>query len=329
MKPESLEELNKLRKDHFQKSENDETFLKRVNETLQKQELEDYQNIEPEYPFLFVFGLPRSGTTIMAQFLIQSFDLGYINNFMARFWLAPITGIKLSNIILGNKKLTELKSEYATTQNIYDLHEFGYFWRYWLKIHSTKDAIQIKHREKEIEWDKINQVLANIQKGFNKPMCMKNIFGAYHLPKFIEKIPSSFWVYIDRDPIDVGISILNARKKFYEDINLWWSTPPPEYEKIKNLNYIEQIALQVYYLKKFYKDQIDSIPKDRVIKINYENLCKKPEENALAIRKKVLEKYNYELKVNNIPKVLSYNKHEINTDERKKLVTALKNYNLV
>lgn len=183
MKPDNLNDLNKYRRNEYYKCPENEAYLKRINVILRNEEIKDYKDIPVRYPYLFVFGLPRSGTTLMAQILIQSLDLSYINNFMARFWMAPLTGIKLSRIILGNIKQTDLTSSYGSTNNIYDLHEFGYFWRYWLNIRSIQKIIRIKEREEQIDWAGLRTVLANMQQEFGKAVCMKNIFGAYHLPK--------------------------------------------------------------------------------------------------------------------------------------------------
>jgi ABC-type oligopeptide transport system ATPase subunit len=43
----------------------------------------------------FIVGLPRSGTTLLSQLLAYSLDAGYTTNFAARFWLAPVHGLRL------------------------------------------------------------------------------------------------------------------------------------------------------------------------------------------------------------------------------------------
>lgn len=331
MMSEKFESFNKLRKGTFKKSEKDEEFLKRINLILKEEDYLNYQNRQPKYPFVFVFGLPRSGTTLMSQILLRAFDVGYINNFMARFWLAPLTGIRLSKIILGENFSTDLSSHYATTKQLQDIHEFGYFWRYWLNIASNKDAIDIHNRESTINWNYLGLVLSNIQNEFGLPLCMKNIFGAYHIKRFTNELSKVFWVYIERDPLDVAISILNARKRFYENLEIWWSTVPPEYDKLKSLNYTEQIAGQVYYLRQFYKKQLSSIDNKYFHVVNYENLCDKPKEilNEIAIKLRKLNSGHIEFDINKIPDKLECRKYEINTDEKVKLKNSLKEYNIL
>jgi hypothetical protein len=329
MQPEDLNELNKLRKNGYYKNESDEAFLRRINTILREDEAKHYKDTNARYPFIFVFGLPRSGMTMMAQVLIKSFRLAYINNFMARFWQSPVTGIRLSKIILGDKQETSVESDYAATANIYDLHEFGYFWRYWLHIQSVTDAIQIKERAKNTDWHGLRKTLSNMQDEFDKPLCMKNIFGAYHIARLTNELPQALWVYIKRDPLDVAISILNARKKFYQDPNLWWSTAPPEYHKIKDMDYIDQIAAQVYYLNRFYSQCLRSIEPGHVFEVNYEQLCQNPGYYLEALQNKLTAKSGYELPLKAMPGKLQYRKHAIQTDEEQKLQDALNRYQIL
>lgn len=313
-----LKDLNLLRQEGYKKDHVQEDFLLKINKQLRDSEVQNYsQNIE-EKPLIFIFGIPRSGTTLTAQLASSGLETGYINNFVARFWLSPITGIKLSKIIHGEETKTDFHSNYATTKNIGDIHEFGYFWRHWLKINSIEDTLDIVKRENEIDWTGLKKTILNIQNEFDKPLVFKNIFGAYHLSKFIETFKYPLWIYIERDPIDNIISIIEARKKFYSDPNIWWSTVPPEYQKIKNFNYIKQICSQVYYLNKFYKSQMESIPEKHVFRVNYQDICSNPEEFIKEIKKKIKHEFNYDINIgDNIPDNLSYRKYDSHIDLEK------------
>jgi len=178
---ETLRKLSEQRKASYYKNPEEENFLLRINKLLQQQEIQTYKEVEIKYPFLFVFGLPRSGTTLLSQLIAHSFDIGYINNIAARFWLAPVYGIKLSDTIIGSAKQSDFRSHYARTANVSDIHEFGYFWRYWLKKEKIEEIIASKQMESQIDWVGLKRTLANVQSEFNKPMVFKNIFGSYHM----------------------------------------------------------------------------------------------------------------------------------------------------
>jgi LPS sulfotransferase NodH len=273
-KTHSLSELYSDRKGKYSKPKEDELFLKQLNETLAIKERDLYKQCEINHPFIFIFGLPRSGTTLMSQAIAHCMDVGFINNFMARFYIAPVHGIRLSRLIFGEEHSSSFQSDYARTSEITDIHEFGYFWRYWLKKESFSGVTQAQKIETDIDWQGLRHTLANIQNEFKKPMVFKNIFGSYHIHKLNETLGKTIYIYIKRDLLDSAISILEARKKYNTDLNTWWSYMPVEYESIKHLGYMGQIAGQVYFLKRYY-DKISKNLKN-VITVNYESLTQSP-----------------------------------------------------
>ncbi len=61
-----LQDLNKLRKGSHVKEPREENFLLQLNQTLQAAEARSYKDYAPGHPFIFIFGLPRSGTTLIS-----------------------------------------------------------------------------------------------------------------------------------------------------------------------------------------------------------------------------------------------------------------------
>ncbi len=310
----------------YSKDLKEEDFLLKTNLILKADEEQWYKEHEIQFPFIFVFGLPRSGTTLLSQFIAHSFDISFINNLVARFWLAPLHGIRLSNVILGRNKKTSFSSDYARTEIISDIHEFGYFWRYWLHKDDIEGVTNINEAEKKINWPLLKLVLSNIQYEFNKPMIFKNIFGSYHIKKLISLLGKVIFVYIERDESDVAISILNARKKYYKDLTTWWSYMPPDYDKIKDLNYWEQIAGQIFYLKKFYNKKIKENNKN-VITVSYKELCESPETLAKKIQKRCAELFDFDLRLlKDFPQNFPFRIYQNNNDEKEKFNKLLNQF---
>ncbi len=280
-----LRDLYSRRQGEYVKRPEDENFLEELNQTLKEKEWEWYQDFPIEHPFLFVYGLPRSGTTLLSQLIAHSLDVGFINNLMARFYLAPLHGIRFSRALFGDQKSTRFSSDYARTTELTDIHEFGYFWRYWLKKETFTGVTRAQEIEKEIDWQGLRLTLANIQHEFGKPMVFKNIFGSYHQERLNELLEKVLYIYIKRDILDSAISILEARKKYYSDLNTWWSYMPVEYEKIKDLNYWEQIAGQVFYLRRYYNRKSRELP--NVIVVEYRHLAENPSSVLEMINEKL------------------------------------------
>lgn len=300
MKDKALEDFYDKRKGSYVKPPAEENFFLEMNKTLLEREKRFYQDYPIDHPFIFIFGAPRSGTTLLSQLLSASLDCGYINNLIARFWLTPIHGIRLSEATFGKDNFSSFRSNYARTTEPQDIHEFGYFWRDLLKKENMSDVTQVREREKDIDWEYVRRVLASIQQEFNKPMVFKNIFGSYHLKVLKEILGKVVYVYIERDPLDSAISILQARQKYYSDLNTWWSYTPIEYDEIKDLDYMEQIAGQVYFLHRYYQQQVLEHA-DCSVTIKYEQLAKDPMSVIKLVKEKSLSANDYELQVAQTP----------------------------
>jgi LPS sulfotransferase NodH len=280
---ERFDHLYDRRTGVFSKDASDEEFLVGLNQYLEPRELELYGDYDVAHPFLFVVGLPRSGTTLLSQLLAYCLDVGYITNVAARFWRAPLHGIRLSQLIMGESSVPSFESQYARTQGPLDIHEFGYFWRYWLKKHTFEDVVEARERESEMDWVGLRRTLANIQHVFGKPFVGKNMLGAYHMPRLRDTLRMVVYVYIERDPLDVALSILDARRKYYSDPDSWWSYVPLEYPLLKDRDHWGQIAGQVHYLTRFYERAFREVGLGNVVRVSYEQLCADPESVLEAV----------------------------------------------
>ena len=149
---ERFDGLYARRRGAYAKDASGERFLEELNEYLAPRERELYADYAIEHPFVFVLGLPRSGTTLLSQLLAYCLDAGYVNNFAARFWLAPVHGIRLARLIAADAEPPSFESDYARTKSLLDIHEWGYFWRHWLHKHTFDDVVHAREREDEIDW---------------------------------------------------------------------------------------------------------------------------------------------------------------------------------
>lgn len=280
---ERFDDLYARRRGAYAKDPSGERFLEELNEYLAPRELDLYEDYGIEHSFVFVLGLPRSGTTLLSQLLAYCLDAGYVNNFAARFWRAPVHGIRLARLIAGEAEEPSFESDYARTRSLLDIHEWGYFWRFWLRKHSFDDVVHAREREDEVDWAGLRLTLANVQHELGKPFVAKNMLGAYHLPRLRRELGPVVYVLIERDPLDAAVSILDARRKYYDDPQAWWSYIPPEYPLLKDRDHWEQIAGQVHYLARFYDRALAEVGEDAVVRVTYEQLARDPSSVLAAV----------------------------------------------
>ena len=260
----------------YAKDLDEERFLGELNDYLEPRERELYEDVPVEHPFVFVIGAPRSGTTLLSQLLAYCLDVGYVTNVAARFWRAPVHGLRLSRIIAGEPREVPFASDYARTPSPLGIHEFGYFWSGWLHKKSFADIVEAKAREDEIDWDGLRLTLTNMQAEFGRAFVAKNILGSHHAVRLQEILGKVLFVLIERDPLDAAVSILDARVRYYGDPNRWWSYVPPDYPRLENLDWPAQIAGQVHYLGRFYDRVLAEVGEKSALRVRYADLCASP-----------------------------------------------------
>ena len=283
MTQENFRKLASGRKTQYVKHSEDENLLEFINGRIEGKEdqlVESHAAAGSDFKNIFVVGAPRSGTTLLTQVLAASFDLKYVNNFVARFYQAPLIGLWLEKQIFGeHQSKIEFKSDFARTSSAWDIHEFGYFWRNKLNI---KNATDILDRERMVQGiPNVFRHLYAMNNYIGSSMVFKNIYGGYVLADFLAHDENHFFVYIERDVLSACLSILNARHKHYDDITKWWSYYPFEFKSIVDLNVYEQIFHQVKYLQNYYDECAQRFP-DRVLKLKYENLTPESLESELS-----------------------------------------------
>lgn len=314
---EDFKDLNKYRKGSYKKDQKQENFLEEFNKHLLKKEQDEYQDYPVKYPFLFVIGAPRSGTTLLTQLIANTFDISFFNNLSARFFLAPLQGLKFSQAVLGDARKSDFRSDYARTNSLNEIHEFGYFWRYLLNKHTFDDITLAKEKESEIDWKNVKKVLSTLQHETDRPFIFKNIYGSYHMQKFVEIMQKVLFIYIERDELDTAVSILNARKKYNTDLNVWWSYQPLEYESIKDQDYWTQIAGQIYYLQRFYKREMERLPARNHLSVTYKEMCMNPGAVIEKIQEKCKLHEKFDLPVvNQPPEQFPYRQYNDSTEEK-------------
>jgi LPS sulfotransferase NodH len=275
---------NRARAEAYRKDEVLERAVLEINEALAPHE-PDVRDV-PGRPHLFVFGLPRSGTTLLHQVLAWALDVGYVTNVMARFWLAPYAGAIVSRATVADARDGSFASDYGKSYGPAGGHEFAYFWQHWLGVRDVADLLDFGGDSKAADWDGAAAAVRRIAAAFDKPLLFKTNYAGQFLPAFARTFPLPLFVHVRRDPAQVALSILAARHSYYGSADTWWATYPPEYEQLARLPAAEQIAGQVVGLRRAYAAQIAKVPAELTVELDYEELCADPAAAVESIRER-------------------------------------------
>lgn len=296
---------------NYKKEQTFEEVLTSLNNQLHASQPELFIDNIKDQVTVHVIGAPRSGTTLLTQLALSNIEIGYINNFIATFWNAPLYGIQLSKKLLGQNYQSDLKSDFGRTTSIQEPHEFGYFWKKQLNY---SDHLQQTHNTSHvIPWEQLKNILYQMCATYSKPILFKSFLYGFHIEKAVQKMPKTIFLYIERDLYQNAYSILKLRQKMFGDKTVWASMKPHQYSFLKDLDIYKQIVGQVLFLNLEYKQQLNQIPEANKLLINYSDLCGDTDN----IIKQVHQKINNLDNVNFVPKSTSNvkeNKVEIPED---------------
>jgi Sulfotransferase family len=275
----------------IRKSAADEGWLQYLNQALERMPLPARAAAGSEsLPLIYVIGAPRSGTTLLSQLLSRSFSVGYINNLIARFWLRPSVGITLSRICLGPgaRESIPLRSSYGATDGAAGPHEFGYFWRHWLRL----DETATHHLDKE-ELSRVDAVgLAGALRDeivtvFGRPTVLKNVICGFQADFLSRLYRPSLFVHMTREPRATAASILASRMERCGSYEAWWSLKPASFTEILTPgDPALEVCRQVQQCRDEFAAELAK-PGVSSLTIDYRDLCADPTKQLGRIERSV------------------------------------------
>ncbi len=290
-----------------------------------------------KWPLGFVIGSPRSGTTLILQWLSSLGFFSYPTNVLNRFAYAPYVGALIQNMLFSpefdfHNEFDDLKvtnnfeSNLGKTKGALAPSEFQHFFRNYMP--NFDPEFLDKSYINKVDFKGILNGLASIEHVFGKPFVMKNVMLQYNLLEFFNYIPNSIFIYIKRDPIFNMQSLLLAREKYYSTRNIWWSVKPKAYEFLKDMDIFHQVAGQVYFTNLEIENSLEKIPESNKLTVDYNLFC----ENPSLIFEELEQKYDLNgYKFQNIYQGEKYfkvsNKYRLNKTEIEKLNNAYDIFN--
>ena len=271
------------------KNEDDETFLRILNEHLALIGTESVSaNPDKEIPLIYIVGAPRSGTTLLSQVVSRYLPVGYVNNLMARFWLKPVVGVRLSKILLGKnyRQAIGFESKHGVTDGLVGPHEFGYFWEHWFQLNDSKTHHLSAEALARLDRGGLQNILEQeLLSNFDMPVVFKNVICGFQAPFLVNVHKNSLFIHITRDLRSTCASILESRFKRYGSYDAWWSLKPSTFLSFPD-DPVSQVVNQVIDCRREFDEQVLSSGAE-MIKIKYEDFCRNPNYVLLMICSKV------------------------------------------
>ena len=222
---------------------------------------------------LFILGLPRSGTTLIYQYIIYRLQAAYFTNSIRYSFLWPCLGTSLD--VKGNISYrSDFKNHYGTVKGRMAPHEGGEFWNRFFDKESYQEYSDISDDTK----NHLRKTICCMQQIFGTPLFInKNIKHLLRIDILAQVFEDSYFLVVERDLDDVALSLLRSRKKLFGTYGHWFSVRPDNFEDLVDLDPAEQVAKQVNRLSARLTSDLDKLDPSRVIKISYSDFCSHPD----------------------------------------------------
>ncbi len=277
------------RRPEFERNAALDAVLEQLNDRLAGvDDPTDAENRMPRWPVVLVVGPPRSGTTLMTQWLARSGVFGYPTNLIARFHRAPEIGALVQRILtdpalqfrdefsdIGDDFAeTPFRSSIGKTRGLLAPNVFWHFWRRFFpegETHALDDEALAR-----VDGKGFAASLAALEAALEKPLALKAMWIDWNIPFVSSLLERCVFLYMDRHPFYTVQSILQARERHSGDRRRWWSFRPPDYHTLRRLDPIGQVVGQVDSMKRAVEAGLAALPRQRSLHVGYEAFCRDP-----------------------------------------------------
>lgn len=239
----------------------------------------------PRYPTVFVVGAPRCGSTLMMQWLANTGRFAYPTNLLSRFYGAPYVGARIQQLLTApeynfNDEILDFSgkisfsSDLGKTRGALAPNEFWYFWRRFFPV--TEPGYVDEGDLQRADGRKFVAELAAIESVFDKPLAMKGLLLELNIPFLSSLFDKVLFLFVRRHPFYNIQSLLEARLRYYGNRRAWYSIKPREFDRLQDLDPIEQVAGQVFFTTSAIERDLGRIAASRGLVVDYEAFCQQP-----------------------------------------------------
>lgn len=222
---------------------------------------------DPKYPIVLVCGPPRSGTTLVAQYLINNLDVGYLNNLTSLFPRSPIFANKVFGRFIKNK-VGDYEAFYGKSRGLSGVNDALYIWDRWLG--NNREAVP-EHLVCG-SGAQMREFFGAVEQLYDLPIVNK-VNGLNTCANLVaEHLPNARFICVKRDPLYLAQSLYIARTKIIGDISSAYGIQ----HHPTNSDPVEDVCLQVIFYDQQARRQRDLLGEDRFVVVSYEEFCEEP-----------------------------------------------------
>lgn len=218
------------------------------------------------WPPLFVVGAPRSGTTVVFQEVLATFELGYFPN---RAKKRPHACVSRA---LGARWRFQpcWSSSYGVIPGPWAPSDGWEIFLRWFPEYPGEGPVR---RERLHELCTIVRLYERI---FRAPFANKNNANTTRIPELAELFPRALFLHVRRDPEDTVASLLEARRRHGVPPGRWWGAAPPGLRA--PTSELELCVAGTLGVERAARAALAELAPERSFTVRYEEFCDDPSQ---------------------------------------------------
>lgn len=259
-------------------------LLTPVDWLLAMAERRRYQRAQPpRLPVIFVVGAPRTGTTLVAQVLINHLPVCFLNNLTAVFPRAPI----VANVLLRpwvRQKPIQYQSFYGKSRYFSGPNDGLQIWDRWIGRERRYAPEVLDETSKE----HMGRFFGAFEEAFQRPIVNKNNSLSVYAHLIAEVFGQAYFICMTRHPVYLAQAFLRARTDMHADVSIPYGVDDPQAVRARPEHYIEDICRHVLFHEKKIKENLDTIGPERFWLVSYEEFCQQPAQLVQRVSEQIL-----------------------------------------
>jgi hypothetical protein len=221
---------------------------------------------------IMVVGLPRSGTTLVYELLVQAFEVGFLTRLFSYTYGLPNFSARLVAQKIRDP-LARFDSTYGKIPGRFAPAENAVFWERWfaeteeLGHHIPSGCISDRATHEA------EAIIASMSAITRRPFVFKNVYMTLSVPAFLRLLPRAKVVVVQRNFESVVASLYKGRKTRAT----WWSIHPPFATDVYSRDAFEQTVFQCVRSQQILERTLASMAPSQCLIVDYESVCEAPQ----------------------------------------------------
>lgn|GEM_PF-2835001 len=222
---------------------------------------------------IVVVGLPRSGTTLAYELIVQAFDVAYLTGAYSYTYGIPNLTARAMRRFTRHPK-ARYESDYGRIPGFLAPAENAVLWMKWFTEQPVLGHCFPNSFMTAVAAADAATTIASMSAIAKRPFVFKNIYLTLSLPALLKTLPKSRAVVVTRDIDAITASVFNKRRTL--PASSWWSIRPPFIDHVSRDGIIEQTAFQCVRSKQILEHALTLIDQDRCMVVDYSEICRAP-----------------------------------------------------